>query len=304
MSYTLQTHQLTKKYHGKKVVSGVNMNVKQGEIYGLLGPNGAGKTTIMKMITNLINMTGGEIEVFGQKLGDASFDLYKRIGSIIEYPIFFGEFTARKNLEIHCNYMGYHQKNAIPQVLERVELKHIEDKAVEDFSLGMKQKLGIARAIITRPEFLILDEPVNGLDPVGIHKMRDLLLTLTREYGTTLLISSHILGEIEQIADTIGTLRDGVLIDEVSMDAIHEKKTNYLELNTSQTSRTAFILENQLGISNFQVDKQKGIKIYDMSTDPNTILQMLASKSVIIDSFNKKQTSLEDYFLQLISGGN
>lgn len=305
MTYILRTHQLMKTYRGTEVVSGVSMNVQKGEIYGFLGPNGAGKTTVMKMITNLVKPTGGEIEIFGQKWTHSSYEMLKRMGSIIEYPIFYEEFTARGNLELHCDYMGYHHKNAIYEALELVNLKNIGNKPVEEFSLGMKQRLGIARAIITKPELLILDEPVNGLDPVGIHEMRDLFTTLSKEYGMTLLISSHILGEIEQIADTVGVIREGQLIEEGSMDSIREKQSNYIELFTSQTAKAAFILENKLKITNFRVtEENKAIKIYDMSVSQNEIVQAMVKNGVAVDSFNKKHASLEDYFLQLIHGGD
>lgn len=203
MTYILKTSQLTKTFKGKEVVSGVNMHVKKGEIYGFLGPNGAGKTTIMKMITNLIKPTSGEIEIFGEKLTDTSFEVLKRMGTIIEYPIFYDNLTAKENLDFHCEYMGYYDKKPIDHAIELVKLHNIDNKKVKEFSLGMKQRLGIARAISTRPELLILDEPINGLDPIGIKELRDLFKLLCREYGITLLVSSHILAEMEQMSDTV-----------------------------------------------------------------------------------------------------
>jgi ABC-2 type transport system ATP-binding protein len=199
MTYILKTNQLTKTFKGKEVVSGVNMHVKKGEIYGFLGPNGAGKTTIMKMITNLIKPTSGEIEIFGEKLTETSFEVLKRMGTIIEYPIFYENLTAKENLYFHCEYMRYYDKKSIDHAIELVKLHNIENKKVKEFSLGMKQRLGIARAISTKPELLVLDEPINGLDPIGIKELRDLFKLLCREYGITLLVSSHILAEMEQI---------------------------------------------------------------------------------------------------------
>jgi len=196
MNYLLRTTNLVKKFNDKEVVSNVNMNIKKGEIYGFLGPNGAGKTTIMKMIVNLIKPSSGEIEIFGERLTNGDYDTLKRIGSIIEYPVFYEKLTGRENLELHCEYMGYYDKSAIDRVLDLLNLKGIDNKAVSDFSLGMKQRLGIARAIITKAEFLILDEPINGLDPIGIVEIRNLLKMLSSEYGITILISSHILAEI------------------------------------------------------------------------------------------------------------
>ena len=221
MKYIVKTNHLTKSFNGKEVVSGVNMHVKKGEIYGFLGPNGAGKTTIMKMLTNLIKPTSGDIEIFGEKLTDTSYEVLKRMGTIIEYPIFYEKLTAKENLLLHCEYMGYYKKDAIDQALQLVYLTNIEDKPVKDFSLGMKQRLGIARAIMTKPELLILDEPINGLDPIGIKEVRDLFKMLCKEYGITILISSHILAEIEQIADTIGIINNGRLVEEISMENIN-----------------------------------------------------------------------------------
>ena len=202
MSYILRTYNLTKAFDTKEVVSNVNMSIKKGEIYVFLGPNGAGKTTVMKIITNLIKPTAGDIEIFGEKLTNTSYEILKRIGTIIEYPVFYEKLTGRENLELHCEYMGFHNKKVIDETLKLVNLGRIEGKKVKNFSLGMKQRLGIARAIITKPELLILDEPFNGLDPIGIKEQRELFKMLCEEYGITILISSHILSEIEQIADT------------------------------------------------------------------------------------------------------
>lgn len=303
MTFILRTNNLTKAFDGKEVVSNVNMNIKKGEIYGFLGPNGAGKTTVMKMITNLIKPTNGGIEIFGEKLTDTSYEVLKRMGTIIEYPVFYEKLSARENLDLHCEYMGYYDKKAIDQVLELVNLVNIDRKAVKDFSLGMKQRLGIARALITKPELLILDEPINGLDPVGIKEIRNLFKMLSKEYGVTALISSHILGEIEQIADTVGVISSGRLIEEVSMDKIRKMNTEYIEVVTSEHKRAAFILTHDLDISNFKVVDNGVIRIYDTSLPQSIISKTLILKDVSIESINKKNSSLEDYFMKLINGG-
>ncbi|MFJ5714293.1 ABC transporter ATP-binding protein [Neobacillus sp. NPDC093127] len=303
MSYIIKTNQLTKAYKGKEVVSNVNMKVKKGEIYGFLGPNGAGKTTIMKMLTNLVKPTSGEIEIFGEKLTNTSYEVLKRMGSIIEYPVFYDRLTARENLELHCEYMGYYDKKAIDAALDLVKLKNIEDKSVKEFSLGMKQRLAIARAIITKPELLILDEPINGLDPVGIKELRNLFHMLCREYGITMLISSHILGEMEQIADTIGVISDGKLIKEVSMDEIHEQNTEYIELTVDDVKKAFYVLEEILHLTNFKVVDTARFRIYDTGVSQSEISKTLILNGVMIEEINKKNHSLEDYFLTLINGG-
>ncbi|WP_438446041.1 ABC transporter ATP-binding protein [Gorillibacterium sp. sgz5001074] len=304
MKYILRTHQLTKSYRGKEVVSNVSMNVRKGEIYGFLGPNGAGKTTVMKMMANLVKPTGGEIEIMGEKLTHHSYELLKRMGSIIEYPIFFEKLSARDNLELHCEYMGFYNKGAIEEALKLVGLRNIESKPVRDYSLGMKQRLGIARAITTKPELLILDEPINGLDPVGIRELRDLFVMLSRQYGITLLISSHILGEIEQIADTVAVIREGRLVEEVAMEAIRGKNTEYVELQTSDVTKAGYVLESVLHLSNFRImEGGRTIRIYERSVAQGDIAKALIMNGVPVESFNKKSHSLEDYFMQLVQGG-
>lgn len=303
MGYILRTINLVKRFKDKDVVVNVNMNIKRGEIYGFLGPNGAGKTTIMKMIVNLLKPSSGEIEIFGEKLTYRAYETLKRIGSIIEYPVFYDKLTGRENLELHCEYMGYYDQCAIDRALELVNLKGIDNKAVKDFSLGMKQRLGIARAIITKPEFLILDEPINGLDPIGIKEIRNLLKMLSKEYGITILISSHILSEIEQIADTIGIINNGELIQEVSMESIRADNTEYVEISTKDCIRASYILENDLNISNFKIIDNTLIRIYDLKLAQKDISRALILKGVEIEAINKKNSSLEDYFLKLLNGG-
>lgn len=304
MSSILRTIGLTKVFQGKEVVSEVNMNVKKGEIYGFLGPNGAGKTTVMKMLTNLVKPTGGEIEIFGEKLTAKSYQMLGRMGAIIEYPIFYDKLKARENLELHCEYMGYYNKQAVDEALELVNLRNIEQKPVKDFSLGMKQRLGIARAIITKPELLILDEPINGLDPLGIKEIRDLFKLLSKEYGMTLLVSSHILGEMEQMADTIGVINHGRLIEEVAMDRVRERNTDYIELKVGDSKKAAFVLTNQLNVSNFKVMDEFTVRVYDPRVRQNELTKTLVLHDVVIESIHKKNSSLEDYFLGLLNGGN
>lgn len=303
MSYIVKTTHLTKVFQGKEIVSNVNMEVKKGEIYGFLGPNGAGKTSVFKMMLNLVKPSHGEIELFGEKLLPDSYEQFKRIGSIIEYPIFYDKLTARENLELHCAYMGLHNPKAIDEALELVQLSGIEGKAVKQFSLGMKQRLGIARAVVAKPELLILDEPINGLDPGGIKEMRGIFHMLSKQYGMTLIISTHILGEIEQIADTIGVISKGKLIKETTMNDLRGQNTVYIELVTPDVKKAAFLLENKLATSNFKVVGESSIRIYDHNLTQAEISKSLILNDVTIDAINKKQTSLEEYFLQLIEEG-
>ncbi len=303
MEYILKTHNLTKVFDGKEVVSNVNMNIKKGEIYGFLGPNGAGKTTVMKLITNLLKPTAGEIEVFNERLTNTSYEALKRMGTIIETPVFYERLTGIETLEMHCDYMGYHNKKSIDEVLKMVNLRGVDQKPVKDFSLGMKQRLAIARAIITKPELLILDEPINGLDPMGIKELRDLFKMLSTEYGITILISSHILSEIEQIADTIGVISDGKLVKEVSMESIRKSNFEFIEMVVEDTSKASFILNNKLNINNLKVMNDNLIRIYASNITSNKISETLILNGVSIESITKKEGSLEEYFIKLTNGG-
>ncbi|KUP26382.1 ABC transporter ATP-binding protein [Paenibacillus sp. DMB5] len=301
MTTILRTWNLTKVYQGKEAVNNVNMNIKQGEIYGFLGPNGAGKTTVMKMITNLVKPTAGEIEFFGEKMTSRSYEMLKRMGCIIEYPVFYDKLSARENLELHGEYMGYYDPKALKEALELVNLTGTDKKPVKQFSMGMKQRLGIARAVMTKPELLILDEPINGLDPLGIKELREVFRMLSREYGMTLLISSHILGEVEQIADTIGVIKDGVLLEEVAMDEIRSRDTDYIELITDNSSKAVYTLTNTLGLSNFKVIGARTVRIYEKISQLE-LSKALAEADVELESLNRKQHSLEDYFVGLMGG--
>ena len=187
MSYILQTNHLTKIIDGKKLVTDVNIHVEKGEIYGFLGPNGAGKTTVMKMITNLWKPTKGTVELFGKTLETTSYEALKRMGSIIEFPTFYEHMSGKDNLQLHCEYMGYYNKGSIDEVLEMLNLREAANKPVKSYSLGMKQRLGIARAILCKPELVVLDEPTNGLDPAGMKQLRDLFKMLCSQTPKKLL---------------------------------------------------------------------------------------------------------------------
>lgn len=299
MDYTIETHHLKKIYKDKAVVNDVNIHVKKGEIYGFVGPNGAGKSTLMKMLLNLVQANAGEIVIFGNKVVENDFEMLKRIGSIIENPYFYEKMTARKNLDLHCEYMGYHNKWHIKEVLECVGLLEDADRKVSQYSLGMKQRLAIARAILTKPELLILDEPINALDPEGIREMRDLFRNLNTDYGITIFISSHILSEVEQIADTIGIIQNGKLIKEISMNDVHKYQTDYVEVEVDNIELAGYILEHEFNIKDFKIISENRIEIYDLKKDVKEISATFIQNGIGINSIGRKQNSLEDYFFQI-----
>lgn len=299
MTYVLRTNSLSKTIGDKQIVTDVNIHIERGKIYGFLGPNGAGKTTVMKMITNLWKPTSGNIEIFGEILTPTSYGLLKRMGNIIEFPVFYEHLTGAENLHLHCEYMGYYSPDSVKNALKMLELTDAADTSVSKYSLGMKQRLGIARAILTKPELIILDEPTNGLDPSGMKAIRDLLKMLCQEYGITIMISSHLLSEIENIADTIGVLNHGRLIKEISMQDISDMNLSYIELNVDNTSKASYILSDKMKIRNFKVIGNSTIRVYENRISPQAISKNLSMNDVSIESLGRKSESLEDYFLKL-----
>lgn len=299
MPYILQTNHLTKTIDGREIVKDVNIHVKKGEIYGFCGPNGAGKTSVMKMITNLWKPTFGTIELFGEQLTPTSYEVLKRMGSIIEFPTFYEHLSGKENLNFHCEYMGYYTPDTIENALEMLGLTEDANKAVKKYSLGMKQRLGIARAILCRPEFLVLDEPTNGLDPSGMKQIRELFKMLCTEYGITIIISSHILSEVESIADTIGVINHGQIIKEISMKEISEMNTVYIELVVQNTQKAAYVLSDKLQLNNFKIMDEHTIRVYDNQSSTQDISKALMLNDIAINSIGKKTVSLEDYFLKV-----
>lgn len=302
MDYIMETVGLRKSYKGNVVVNNVNIHVPKGAIYGFVGPNGAGKSTVMKMILNLIQPEAGEVQLFGEKVTDQSYEVFKRVGSIIENPYFYEKMTARQNLELHCDYMGFPNKERIDEVLQMVDLQNVEGKQIRHYSLGMKQRLAIARAILAKPEFLILDEPINALDPEGIREMRNLFQRLNQEDGTTIFISSHILSEVDLIADTIGIIQHGNLLAELPIEEIHKHQTEYISLQVDDVAHAATLLE-QMGITNFSILDKEFIRIYDSNISGKVLSKALIESGVGLESLGRKQDTLEDYFFQLTEEG-
>lgn len=299
MSYILQTNHLTKTIGGKTLVRDINLHVKKGEIYGFLGPNGAGKTTVMKLITNLWKPTAGTVEIFGKTLTPKSYEVLKRMGSIIEFPTFYEHLTGYENLKLHAEYMGYYQHGSIENALELLHLADAGETPVRNYSLGMKERLGIARAVLTRPELLILDEPANGLDPAGMKQIRDLLKTLCAEYEITIMVSTHILSEIESIADTIGVIHHGRMQKEITMEEIQEMSFAYIELSVENPKRAAYVLSEKLGLTNFKLAAKGQIRIYDSRVSVQELSKKLALEDVAVTALGKRSETLEDYFLKM-----
>ncbi|WP_311519922.1 ABC transporter ATP-binding protein [Paenibacillus albidus] len=291
----LQTHQLNKLYRKSCVVENLNLRVEPGDIYGLLGQNGAGKTTTLRMLLGLVKPTSGQIEWYGHAL---TRPLYGRIGSIIETPGFYPQLTAAENLELHRRMSGIPEKGTVMEYLKLVGLEKAAHRKAKQLSLGMKQRLGIARAMMHRPDMLILDEPINGLDPLGIKETRELIVDLQRKREITVLISSHILGEIQLMASRIGIMHQGRLIEQLDYEDIQGKNRHYLELKIDDEKRTAVLLERELHLTNFQVCEQGMIRLYEGFQDSGAINRRLVEAGIEVKELTIQTDSLEDFFIR------
>lgn len=301
-NFVIETKELTKKYGKQTVVNSVNLHVKKGRIYGLLGRNGAGKSTIMKMILGLTSVTSGEVNVFEQNIKGREKKVYPRMGAIIETPGFYPNLTGTENLEIFAKLRGTAAPNAVENALKVVGLPYKDKKLFSKYSLGMKQRLGIANAILHDPELLILDEPTNGLDPIGIAEVRNFIKKLSVEQGKTILISSHILSEIALLADDIGIIDRGLLLEESSMEELEKKNRKYILLQVSDISKATLILERQFGLKDYSVQDEHMLLLYDTSLDMAEVNKALVVQDVAIISSMLCNDTLEDYFKKITGG--
>lgn len=298
----ISTSNLTKKIKKKTIVNNLNMHIEKGEIYGFLGPNGAGKTTTIKMLLGLMKSSSGTIELFGKNAAVHQLESLRKIGSLVESPSYYGHLTARENLEAIRKILQV-PKNRIDEVLSIVRLTNDSNRPVRGFSLGMKQRLGIASALLGNPELLILDEPTNGLDPSGIHEMRDLIKSLPNEYGMTVLLSSHLLGEIDQMATKVGIILNGTMIFQDSIGMLKSKAKEQVMIRTENTQKAKSLL-----LSNgFVTDQKDEFIILSDVTDETTanVISLLVKAGIDIYRVEEKRKSLEEIFLDLTSeGGN
>ena len=300
--YVIETKGLTKEYNGKRSVSDLNLHIKKGRIYGLLGRNGAGKTTTMKMILNLIDSSDGEVIVFGKSMKKHNKEILPRIGCLIESPGFYPNLTGTENLKIFAQLRGIPKRNAIKESLELVGLKYNDKKLFSQYSMGMKQRLAIALAVMHDPEILILDEPINGLDPIGIAEVRTFIRKLCTEKGKTILISSHILSEIELIADDIGIIDNGVLLEEESLEELKNMNKKYIKLVAHNDSKAVKVLEACFNIKNYSVEKNGTIKIYDLDLVIPELIRELVKEGIAVEEIRMKEDTLEDYFKRITGG--
>lgn len=300
MEYVVSTNSLTKVYSGYAAVDNVSLHIKRGEIYGFIGKNGAGKTTFMKMLCGLAKPTHGEIVLFGESSKENAKQ-NRRIGNLIEEPGLYYEMTGFQNLKCKAIAIGVYKKDYIYNLLKQVGLEGAENKKVKGYSLGMRQRLGIAMALVGGPDLLVLDEPINGLDPQGIVEVRETLLKLRDEQNMTIMISSHILEELHKIADTFGIINKGKLIQELSREELENKCKDYVEIKVDDTSKACPIIDN-MNIVNYQVIDNNTICLYEMLDRIEEINIALVKADVSVKSLNVVQEKLENYFLNLVGG--
>lgn len=298
----LQTQNLTKKYRHFCAVSNLSFSLEKGSIYGLVGKNGAGKTTLLKMICGLAVQTSGGVELFGQTSESGLDKARSRTGCMIESPSFFPYLSAEKNLEYYRIQRGIPGKNCVGEALRFVGLADTGKKKFKNFSMGMKQRLGLAFAIMAKPDLLILDEPINGLDPMGIAEFRNIICKLNREYDTTILISSHILGELSQIATVYGFINNGSLVEQISAHELTEKCRHRLTVRVDDTSKAAAILEKELSCTEFEIAGDGRIFVEKYVDTPEVLNSAFIQNGVKVSELSTSGFSLEQYFISLVGG--
>lgn len=301
--YMIETKNLTKQYGTQRSVSGLNIHIAKGTIYGLLGRNGAGKTTTMKMLLGLTQPTSGEIRLWGRPLQGNEKNLLPRIGSLIESPGFYPNLTATENLRIFATLRGVPNRRAIKDALDLTGLPYQDKKLFSQYSLGMKQRLAIALAIMHDPELLILDEPMNGLDPIGIAEIRLFLRQLCVEKGKTILISSHILSEVSLLADDIGIIDNGVLLEEGRLAELEQKNSKYIHFIVSDTAQAARIFEQSFHEKQFLIQDDHNIRLYNLDLPTAKIIGVFIENGLEVSEAHTCEDNLEEHFKRITGGG-
>lgn len=301
-TYVIETRGLTKKYGEQNSVSNLSIHVKKGRIYGLLGRNGAGKTTTMRMLLGLTAPSSGEVKIWGRPLRGNEKKILPRIGSLIESPGFYPNLTGTENLRIFADLRGLKGTRFIKDALEVVNLPYRDKKLFSQYSLGMKQRLAIALAVMHNPELLILDEPINGLDPIGIAEMRGFIRELCDSTGKTILISSHILSEIALLADDIGIIDHGVLLEEESLEELEAKNGKYFHFTVSNAPTAARLLESRLGVQDVRVDSSNGLTVRSPRLDSGEAVRLFVEAGLSVSDAHLYEDTLEDYFKQVTGG--
>ena len=300
--YLLSTQGLTKQYGRQKAVDHIDIHIKKGAIYGFIGRNGAGKTTTLKMISGLARPTDGEIIMFGYRGGGLK-NIRSRVSCLIEAPGVYGNLSAYDNLKIKCKLFGIQEKSYIPEILEMVGLNHVGKKKVKHYSLGMKQRLGIGLTLVGDPDLLLLDEPINGLDPQGIVEVRDTILRLNEERNMTILVSSHILEELSKIATHYGIIHNGSLLQEMTKEELMKRCSERIEICLDEPKRAVPVLD-EMGFTNYQIVDKERIHIFERLEESAGLNMELAKAGILVSEIRITSEELEDYFLNLTGGAS
>ena len=298
----LELRGVGKRYGSRWVVRDLHMRVRQGEVYAFLGRNGAGKTTTLRMILGLARRSAGEIYLCGRRREEWGAEAFRRMGSTVETPGFYGNLTARENLLHNALIIGIPDRRRIDEVLELVGLRDAADRRVREFSLGMRQRLGIARALLHEPQLLILDEPTNGLDPTGIREVRELIRDLAAYRQITVLLSSHILAEVEQVADRVGIIHEGRLLEEVSMRELRDRGRSYVVIGTPDPQAAVRLLEERMNIRHYKVLPNGTLRVFEQVARPDEFARMLVEHGLALLHLSVQRESLEDRFLRATGG--
>ena len=299
MDYILETKEVSKDFSGKLAVDHVSIKVGKGDIYGFIGENGAGKTTLMRIVCGLASPTGGELTMFGSK--DLVSQRY-RVGCTIENPALYPAMTAPQNMEVQRLLLGIKEKKVCGELLELAGLSYTGNKKAKDFSLGMKQRLMIALSLLGNPEFLVLDEPTNGLDPMGIKEVRDILGRLNKERGITIFVSSHILGELEKIATRYGVISNGKMVDEFQASELAVRCGKNLVIHTDNSAKTREVITLMFSGAICEQAPENAVRVKDRVEDAGQIVKALVGANVTVNAVIPEGDKLEDYFLKLMGG--
>ncbi len=302
MEYILEAKNISKAYNGVQALENVSISLEKGKIYGLIGQNGAGKTTLMRIIAGLSFPTSGELYLFNQPDQKSLQAGRRRMGSMIENPSILGNMSAITNLRVHKTMKGIKEESVEQQALNIVGLGHTGKKKAKDFSLGMRQRLGIAITLLGNPEILMLDEPINGLDPSGIAEIRQLIKELAAKYQMTILLSSHHLAELHQTADEFIIVNRGKILKNLSHDQLENQIDKHLILDCNEPEKLQKVLREVLDTENFIVQPDKSIKLYDFMDNKEELSKALIDHSIIVTTLATQEETLESYYLQLIGG--
>ncbi|MBZ9608183.1 ABC transporter ATP-binding protein [Clostridium estertheticum] len=297
----LKVNNLTKFYNNVKVLDGVSFTIEQGKIYGFIGENGAGKTTTIRILAGLSEATQGEIEILGRTEKRQLEAVRRKMGTLVEKPILYDSLSAADNMNMQCILYGQKNADIGPQLLEKVGLTNVKKKKVKDFSLGMKQRLGIAMALVQEPKLLILDEPVNGLDPLGMVDIRELLKSLNKEYGITIIISSHILTELYQLGTDYIIIHKGKIVELLTLEELNDKCKKHIIIETDEALKATETIRRKLETENYKVSENT-IKLYDCIDDIKNVAKTLFDGGILVTRFTVVGENLEEYYIDLLGG--